>query len=333
MYKYLLTLILLSNSAQNLYGYNINTTMGSDNAITYSKVVENYPTISVGNSNKVNFHTVPVGPETDARFYLVDDQGNCLSANNDPSLEIFGDINYDQTVYLSPCRIDQKDKRQQWKALYKSNSADSDSFQIALTQSNQCLNLSFNSGTALFLGQCELADNNQYFSIDSKKDEKPLDILEVKTILKYVLGYKCNDLGCKLSSHKKMLPNDYITSPNGMYALLYQSDSNLVLYKADNIEIKDYLNPILALGLVPEKLRQEWVQKSYLIMQGDGHVLLKNTSTGENRYKSRTYGVPWHGSTLEIDNEGTLFVKAPNGQVKELFLGKNKGNNEFVRYK
>lgn len=89
-----------------------------------------------------------------------------------------------------------------------------------------------------------------------------------------------------------------LTSCNGGYALVMQSDSNLVLYKAGG-------TPIWASGTWNKAIRAA-------VMQSDGNFVEYNTS-GVARWASNTNGNP--GATLKLQDDGDLVILSSTGAL------------------
>jgi hypothetical protein len=95
-------------------------------------------------------------------------------------------------------------------------------------------------------------------------------------------------------------PDQYLNSPNGRYALAYQSDGNLVLYK-------NYSN---------RDRRSVWASNtngspvSRLSMQGDGNLVI-GPGWGPAPWASNTDGNP--GSRLLVQDDGNVVIYRPDG--------------------
>lgn len=89
-----------------------------------------------------------------------------------------------------------------------------------------------------------------------------------------------------------------LSSCNGAYALVMQSDSNLVLYKAGG-------TPIWASGTWNMAIRAA-------VMQSDGNFVEYNTA-GAARWASNTNGNP--GATLKLQDDGDLVLLSASGAL------------------
>ncbi|MHB8792809.1 MAG: hypothetical protein ACYC6O_05670 [Thermoleophilia bacterium] len=102
-----------------------------------------------------------------------------------------------------------------------------------------------------------------------------------------------------LRSNEFLFINQMITSINGEYLLILQSDGNMVLYeKVHHEDGSVVLDPAWATDTVGENA---W----YAVMQEDGNFVLCDMD-GANLWQSETDGKP--GSFLQLQNDGNLVI-------------------------
>lgn len=327
------------------FGYHLYSYDGKDNSISISS--ENLDVsnifLEIANnekSDKADFKTIPVingSKDTDfSRFYLTTKKNGenfCLTANNDSKIsEIFpNDISYQQVVILKKCRFDKNDKNQQWNFL---KNVDTDGFKLSPVDSSRCLVAEFNS--TIYLAQCDESNPRMLFSIDgADPEDTPLDAIEFETIMDYKFNYGCKNIGTQLapkngwesaSQRCYMNQNEYITSENGKYGLLYQSDLNLVVYKA--LSSVPFMQALWDTGAISKDRleRDDWRKEGKIFMQGNGNFLFENCQTKEKKYSSKTDSKNWEGSKLILNNDGELLIKSPKGEEKNLSKGKPNKN-------
>ncbi len=103
--------------------------------------------------------------------------------------------------------------------------------------------------------------------------------------------------GNEMRSGEVLFPNRTVSSPNGRYTLLYQTDSNLVLYRNSD------MHPLWNAGTHGKPV-------GTCIMQNDGNLVIYDPNT-KPLWNSRTSKFP--GSRLVIQNDGNAVIYAPNG--------------------
>ena len=102
-----------------------------------------------------------------------------------------------------------------------------------------------------------------------------------------------------LRSNEFLFINQMITSINGEYLLILQSDGNMVLYeKVHHEDGSVVLDPTWATDTVGEN---SW----YAVMQEDGNFVLCDID-GAYLWQSDTDGKP--GSFLQLQNDGNLVI-------------------------
>jgi hypothetical protein len=97
----------------------------------------------------------------------------------------------------------------------------------------------------------------------------------------------------------RLNPGQSITSGDGHYYTVMQTDGNVVTYVGGRV--------IWALN--------KFVSGSYLSMQGDGNLVLVNGQTGAPIWASGTNSAANGGSYLAMQNDGNLTVITPDGRA------------------
>ncbi len=101
----------------------------------------------------------------------------------------------------------------------------------------------------------------------------------------------------RLLSGARLLPGQWLTSPNGRYRLLYQPDGNLVLY--DDIQ-----------RTAPWSTKTGNMTPGFAAMQGDGNFVVYDAQ-GRDRFKTDTVGNA--NAHLSVQNDGNVVVYRTNG--------------------
>jgi len=99
-----------------------------------------------------------------------------------------------------------------------------------------------------------------------------------------------------LESGQSLWANGSISSPDGRFKLLHQTDGNLVLYRWDGAAL--------------------WASNTFTgyqtYMQADGNLVTYDSSWNPV-WSSNTWG--WWGSYLRVQNDGNLVIYTPQGQA------------------
>ena len=98
--------------------------------------------------------------------------------------------------------------------------------------------------------------------------------------------------------------DEYLESPNGAYQLYYQEDGNLVINECATRTLKWATNKELGKG-------KGWLT----FMQDDGNFVVYNDRSGKAAWASGKCGNEYKNCRLEFDNEGSIVLKKPNGDV------------------
>ena len=107
-----------------------------------------------------------------------------------------------------------------------------------------------------------------------------------------------------LSTDQWLMPNTYLSSPNGKYQLWMQNDGNLVLYKTPN--------------WIPLWSTDTWRFPGLrAVMQGDGNLVLYDAAVDYGVYHAYwASNTPWYpGSTLVLQDDGNLVIYTPSSQA------------------
>jgi hypothetical protein len=126
-----------------------------------------------------------------------------------------------------------------------------------------------------------------------------------------VLQYAANTGGTgRLSAGDVLFGNNVIVSPNGLYALVHQTDGNLVLYYKNSSGLRTALWATNTTGASGGAMT---------ILQGDGDLVVYDYTVFNPALKlnpvwtSNTSGNP--GSHLDVQNDGNMVIYAPDGRV------------------
>jgi hypothetical protein len=99
-----------------------------------------------------------------------------------------------------------------------------------------------------------------------------------------------------LSSGSQLMPGQQISSPDGRYRLIFQTDGNLVIYRPDNA-------PIWWTGT-------NGIAPKVAVMQGDGNFVIYD-SANNAAWHTFTYGNP--GAYLSMQNNGAFVITSAAG--------------------
>ncbi len=102
--------------------------------------------------------------------------------------------------------------------------------------------------------------------------------------------------GSTLQSGDVLCPNSAVTSPSGMFQLVYQNDGNLVLYRNDGV-------PLWWTGT-------DGTGGGHVSMEPGGNLSVMSSS-GDEVFSTGTDGNP--GAFLTVQDDGTVVIFAANG--------------------
>ena len=99
-----------------------------------------------------------------------------------------------------------------------------------------------------------------------------------------------------LPSDSQLAPGQQISSPDGRYRLVFQTDGNLVIYRADGV-------PVWSTGT--------WgISPNVARMQSDGNFVVYDTANTPH-WHTHTYGNP--GAYLSMQNNGAFVINSASG--------------------